>query len=203
MAKSLQKLGSRADYIKLSGHGSNALDFHIAYYIGRLAAIEPSAYFHIISRDTGFDPLIQHLRSQKILAGRVRTIANIPVVKTSHSNRRRNALPSPLLSCNNSKLRSPEPSRLSAARSLRCFRIMFPRGRSRCLFKALRTKVTWTWLEQRSPMRYRVSLTKLGIEDLLTICFALVLILPHLHPFVGHLWDRQQRLSGTLVNAEA
>jgi len=85
VAKSLQKLGSRAEYIKLSGHGSNALDFHIAYYIGRLAAIEPSAYFHIISKDRGFDPLIQHLRSKKILAGRVRTIADIPVVKASNS----------------------------------------------------------------------------------------------------------------------
>jgi hypothetical protein len=85
VAKSLQNLGSRAEYIKLSGHGSNALDFHIAYYIGRLAAIEPSAYFHVISKDRGFDPLIQHLRSKKILAGRVRTIADIPGLKASNS----------------------------------------------------------------------------------------------------------------------
>src|SRR5215203_1382905 len=28
VVRSLQKLGSRAEYIKLSGHGSNALDFH-------------------------------------------------------------------------------------------------------------------------------------------------------------------------------
>jgi hypothetical protein len=85
LALSLQQLGSRAEYIKISGHGLNALDFHIAYYIGRLAAEEPSAYFHIISKDTGFDPLIQHLRSKKILAGRVNTIADIPVVKASNS----------------------------------------------------------------------------------------------------------------------
>src|SRR5690242_21060980 len=37
------------------------------------------------SKDRGFDPLIQHLRSKKILAGRVRTIADIPVVKASNS----------------------------------------------------------------------------------------------------------------------
>ena len=83
VAESLQQLGSRAEYIKISGRGPNALDFHIAYYIGRLAAEEPSAYFHIISKDTGFDPLIQHLRSKKILAGRVETVADIPVVKSS------------------------------------------------------------------------------------------------------------------------
>jgi hypothetical protein len=85
LAVSLQRLGSRAEYIKISGRGPNALDFHIAYYIGRLASEEPSAYFHIISRDAGFDPLIQHLRSQKILAGRVNAIADIPVVKASNS----------------------------------------------------------------------------------------------------------------------
>jgi len=85
VAESLQRLGSRAKYIKISGHGSNALDFHIAYYIGRLVAEEPSAYFHIISKDSGFDPLIQYLRSQKILAGRVKTVADIPVVKASIS----------------------------------------------------------------------------------------------------------------------
>jgi hypothetical protein len=50
VAVSLQQLGSRAEYIEISGRGPNALDFHIAYYIGRLAAEEPSAYFHIISR---------------------------------------------------------------------------------------------------------------------------------------------------------
>ncbi|HEX7297141.1 MAG TPA: PIN domain-containing protein [Pyrinomonadaceae bacterium] len=85
LAVSLHQLGPRAEYIEISGHGLNALDFHIAYYIGRLAVEEPSAYFHIISKDTDFDPLIQHLRSKKILAGRVTTIADIPVVKASNS----------------------------------------------------------------------------------------------------------------------
>lgn len=83
LALSVQRLGSRARYIEISGTGPNALDFHIAYYIGQLATEEPSAYFHIISKDTGFDPLIQHLRSKKILAGRVETIADIPIVKAA------------------------------------------------------------------------------------------------------------------------
>lgn len=84
VAESVQQLGSRAEYIKISGRGPNALDFHIAYYIGRLAAEDPSAYFHIISKDRGFDPLIQHLKSKKIFAGRVETVADIPVVRSSN-----------------------------------------------------------------------------------------------------------------------
>jgi PIN domain-containing protein len=85
VAASLQALGDRAEYIKISGVGANALDFHIAYYIGQRAAHEPSAYFHIISKDTGFDPLIEHLRSKKIYAGRAEAIADIPAVKALNS----------------------------------------------------------------------------------------------------------------------
>lgn len=81
----MQKLGVRAEYVKIAGNGSNALDFHIAYYIGVLAAIEPSAYFHIVSRDTGFDPLIQHLKGKKVFAGRVKAIREIPIVKAAAS----------------------------------------------------------------------------------------------------------------------
>jgi hypothetical protein len=82
-ATSLQQLGARAEYVKITGNGSNALDFHIAYYIGKLAATEPTAYFHIVSKDTGFDPLIQHLKANGVFAGRVRDIGDIPLVKAS------------------------------------------------------------------------------------------------------------------------
>jgi hypothetical protein len=82
-AAALQQLGERAEYVKISGNGSNALDFHIAYYIGKLAAADTSAFFHIVSKDTGFDPLVQHLKSHGILAGRVKDIADIPLVRTS------------------------------------------------------------------------------------------------------------------------
>jgi hypothetical protein len=81
IAATLQKLGQRAQYIKISGTGPNALDFHIAYYIGRLADVEPGAFFHIVSRDKGFDPLIKHLKEQKILSARSESIAEIPIVK--------------------------------------------------------------------------------------------------------------------------
>jgi PIN domain len=76
-ASALQRLGDRAEYVKISGNGANALDLHIAYYIGRIAAEDPTASFHIVSKDSGFDPLIQHLRSQNILASRFKDVASI------------------------------------------------------------------------------------------------------------------------------
>lgn len=79
----LQRMGERASYIKIAGNGNNALDFHIAFYLGELAAKEPDACFHIVSKDTGFDPLIQHLKSRKIAASRVIALADLSLVKAA------------------------------------------------------------------------------------------------------------------------
>jgi len=83
LARSLQPLGSRVEYIVLSGNGKNALDFHIAYYIGERVAIEPDAYFHIVSKDAGFDPLIHHLKDRNILASRSSSIDEISILQKS------------------------------------------------------------------------------------------------------------------------
>jgi hypothetical protein len=85
IAAAVQRLGARAEYIKISGNGSNALDFHIAFYMGRIAAGDPTAFFHIISKDTGFDPLIQHLKERKIFASRSKEVGDIPLLKASNS----------------------------------------------------------------------------------------------------------------------
>jgi hypothetical protein len=77
----MQALGEQADYVEIAGSGPNALDFHIAYYIGELAAKDPSAHFHIVSKDRGFDPLIQHLRSKKLLVRRETDLAEIPELR--------------------------------------------------------------------------------------------------------------------------
>lgn len=79
----IQRMADRAEYVKISGAGPNALDFHIAYYIGKLAAQDPTAFFHVISKDTGFDPLIRHLKTQHIFAARSATIDDIPLVKAA------------------------------------------------------------------------------------------------------------------------
>lgn len=86
LVEALQKLGDRAQYVKISGNGANALDFHIAYTIGRLSIEDATACFHIISKDTGFDPLIRHLNSQKICASRVTAIQNLAILNPLKAN---------------------------------------------------------------------------------------------------------------------
>jgi PIN domain-containing protein len=82
----MQELGDRAQYVVLETAGTNALDFHIAYYLGALAAADPSAFFHVISKDTGFDPLIRHLKSNKILSSRSVSIEAMPCFASAASN---------------------------------------------------------------------------------------------------------------------
>ncbi len=81
LADSMQFLGNDAKYIKISGNGQNALDFHIAYYVGELAGKDADAQFHIISKDKGFDPLIQHLKSRNIRIRREKDLAEIPMLR--------------------------------------------------------------------------------------------------------------------------
>jgi hypothetical protein len=83
IVNAVQSLGSNGSYIQISSHGPDALDFHIAYYIGKLSAAHPDAYFHIISKDKGFDPLIKHLKDQKTFCARWESVLEIPLVKAT------------------------------------------------------------------------------------------------------------------------
>jgi hypothetical protein len=85
IACSLQEFGKEAKYIKISGNGPNALDFHIACYLGQLSAEDKEGYYHIVSKDTGFDPLVRHLRSIKIKVNRVNDLAEIPILRISNT----------------------------------------------------------------------------------------------------------------------
>ncbi len=82
LVSAMQALGTRGEYIVIAGNGKDALDFHIAYYIGRIASSDSDAFFHIISKDTGFDPLIAHLKTKGILSKRSASIDGIPILRS-------------------------------------------------------------------------------------------------------------------------
>lgn len=81
LAQALQPFGSDAEYIQVVGTGKDALDFHIAFYIGRLSMEQPGASFTIVSRDTGFDPLVKHLAKLGIACKRTGSISGSAQVK--------------------------------------------------------------------------------------------------------------------------
>ncbi|GBO54295.1 hypothetical protein APA_2243 [Pseudanabaena sp. lw0831] len=72
-----QELGNQVEWIQINGSGKNALDFHITFVLGKLVQKDPEGFFHIISKDTGFDPLITYLKNQKVLCNRKEDISLI------------------------------------------------------------------------------------------------------------------------------
>lgn len=67
IVKALQPLGERVEFVQREKPGKNALDFHIAFSIGRrLESHEQDgkrARFVVVSGDSGFDSLLSHVRS--------------------------------------------------------------------------------------------------------------------------------------------
>ena len=71
-----QRLGKHCEYINVLRSGRDALDFFIAYYLGILSRTK--AEFYIISKDTGFDPLLEQLQAGNVIAQRYPAISLIP-----------------------------------------------------------------------------------------------------------------------------
>jgi hypothetical protein len=69
MVKALQPLGADVEYVQCARNGKNALDFHIAFYLGRLVrdgerdSGARAGQYIIVSKDSGFEALLEHLQS--------------------------------------------------------------------------------------------------------------------------------------------
>lgn len=85
LVRAIHRLHDRADYVQLETPGVNALDFHLAYYLGLLSGADKAAYFHIISKDKGFDPLIKHLKAHGVSVARSESIESMPCFKAANA----------------------------------------------------------------------------------------------------------------------
>src|SRR5579864_2397897 len=73
--KAALRLGERFVPIDIEGQGKNALDFHIAFYLGEYLARAPTTACVILSKDKGFDPLVRHLARRGFAVRRANTMA--------------------------------------------------------------------------------------------------------------------------------
>ena len=62
---------ARVTLVPRSGQGPNALDFHLAFYLGYVAAKHPDAELVVVANDRGYDPMLAHARMLKFRARRV------------------------------------------------------------------------------------------------------------------------------------
>ena len=77
LVEKLMEHSASVRLVKLKTKANNALDFALSYYLGRAALADPTAYFHIIAKDGGYDPLIEHLRERHINVRRHESCAEL------------------------------------------------------------------------------------------------------------------------------
>lgn len=79
----VRTLGDKVGLTHTPSTGKNALDFVLTFEVGMQVAKDPNGYFHIISKDKGFDVLIKHLKKKGILAARHNSLAEVPALLTT------------------------------------------------------------------------------------------------------------------------
>jgi hypothetical protein len=72
-----QKLGNRVEWHRLDGNGSNALDFYIAFQLGRVIETMPDLHCIVLSKDKGFDPLLRHLNKNGLKCRRINSLLEL------------------------------------------------------------------------------------------------------------------------------
>lgn len=53
-------IGERATLVPITRTGNNALDFHLSFYLGYVAAKHPDARLVVVANDKGYEPMIEH-----------------------------------------------------------------------------------------------------------------------------------------------
>lgn len=76
MVSALQPFGARAEYLQMETGGHNALDFYISFTLGVVTAQYAGDSFAIVSKDSGFDPMVKLLRKKGIDVRRVVSVAD-------------------------------------------------------------------------------------------------------------------------------
>lgn len=114
LADALQPFGKDVTHVAITGTGPNAVDFHIAFYIGRIASAEPNATFVIVSKDRGFDPLVRHLGTLGIGCRRVTEIPETGPPKVASSPP---AVAAPVPAAKAAAKAAPKPSTATTGRA--------------------------------------------------------------------------------------
>lgn len=78
LVKLIQKYSTQVALAETVLNGKNALDFVLACEIGIASEKDPNGYFHILSRDIGFDALIKHLKGKTFVPPGISELLKFP-----------------------------------------------------------------------------------------------------------------------------
>lgn len=80
LVERMMEHASSVQLLRLSSSGNDALDFALAFYLGKAVTLDPTGHFHIISKDKGFDPLVEHLRRRHVNIHRHDNFSTLPFI---------------------------------------------------------------------------------------------------------------------------
>ncbi|MDO8772268.1 MAG: PIN domain-containing protein [Burkholderiaceae bacterium] len=69
-ARAIAASHARVTLVPHSGKGKNALDFHLSFYLGYVAAKHPDAELVVVANDKGYDSMIDHAKALGFAARR-------------------------------------------------------------------------------------------------------------------------------------
>ncbi|WP_416190989.1 PIN domain-containing protein [Neisseria sp. CCUG12390] len=78
----LCRFGKNVHFVRVAKTGKNALDFYLAYYLGKITEQDNEALICILSRDGGFDVLVEHLED----VGHCKGIVRLAVLEDARKN---------------------------------------------------------------------------------------------------------------------
>ncbi len=74
------RLHDQVELVQVECAGNNALDFVLAHHTSRQAMVDSEGFFHILSKDKGFDALVAYFKSRQVMAARSEVFASLPVL---------------------------------------------------------------------------------------------------------------------------
>lgn len=83
---------ARVDIQRIEGRGKNALDFHIAFQLGRTLETAPDTQCIVVSKDKGFDPLLLHLNKIGLSCRRIGSMEELVLQAATKSGTNLGAL---------------------------------------------------------------------------------------------------------------
>lgn len=84
LVQSTQHFGDSLKWVKIEGNGKNNLDFHIAFELGRIAASgHEGAEVYILSKDKGYDPVINYSQRFGLRVKRIVNLSQMPSSRQS------------------------------------------------------------------------------------------------------------------------
>lgn len=76
----------RIDFQKIDGSGRNALDFHIAFHLGRTFETARDRVCFVLSNDKGYDPLLSYLNQNGLSCRRISSLDELAIPQSEDTS---------------------------------------------------------------------------------------------------------------------